>query len=384
MKKIIIFLLIISFIIPFSVIAETNKDVNITKNAKSSILIEATTGKILYNKDANKVSSVASLTKMMSLIIFFEFIEQGGMKYDEIITVSENAKNTGGSQIWLETGEKISVNDLLKAIVMASANDAAVALAERVSGTEEAFVDKMNKKVKELGLKNTNFKNCVGFDEKDHYSTAYDMAIIAKELIKHEQIFTYSSVYEDYIRKNTTNKTWIVNTNKLVRFYEGTDGLKTGFTDAAGSCIAVTVKRNNLRFIAISLGYSDTTIRNAETMELLNYGYNQYKVKLLYKKGSIVGKTTLDKANETEINLIAEKDAIILQKKTEEEMEYKTEIKLNNIEYPIKKGEKIGTIYIKENNKIINKVSLVAEKDIKKVNIIKLYFTNLKNILTGN
>lgn len=384
MKKLIVLMLIISFIFPFTVLAETNKDVNITKNAKSSVLIEATTGKVLYNKDANKVSSIASLTKMMGLIVIFEFMEKGGMTYDEIVTVSENAKNTGGSQIWLETGEKISVNDLLKGLVMASANDAAVALAERVSGTEEAFVEKMNQKVKDLGLKNTNFKNCTGFDEKDHYSTAYDMAIIAKELISHEQIYTFSSVYEDYIRKNTANKTWIVNTNKLVRFYEGADGLKTGNTDDAGSCIAVTAKRNNLRFIAISLGYQDTTTRNAETMELLNYGYNQYKVNLLYEKGSIVGKTTLDRANEKEINLVAEQDVVILQKKTEEDKKYKTEIKLNNITYPIKKGTKIGTVYIKDNNQVVNKVSLISEKEIKKINIIKLYFNNLKNILTGN
>ena len=386
MKKVVGYcLVIILMTFPLLTLAENKKDeINITKNAKSAIMIEATTGEVLYNKDANKIVSVASLTKMMSLIIFFEFMEKGGMTYDEIITISENAKSIGGTQIWLETGEKISVEDLLKGIVMASANDATVALAERVSGTEEAFVNQMNKKAKELGLKNTNFKNCTGFDEKDHFSTAYDMAMIAKELINHEEIFNFSSIYESYIRENTNNKTWIVNTNKLVRFYDGADGLKTGWTEAAGSCIAVTAKKNNLRLIAITLGYDNTTTRNAEAMELLNYGFNQYKVNLLYKKGSVVGTTTLDKAQAKEIKLISAEDILILQKKTEEEKKVTTEIKLNNISFPIKKGDNLGTIYIKDGKSTLKKANLIAEKDIKKVSIINLYFNNLRNVLTGN
>lgn len=347
-------------------------------------MIESTTGKVLYNSNANKISSVASLTKMMSLIIVFEFMEQGGMTYDEFITVSKNAKEMGGTQLWLEEGEQISVKDLLKGIVMASANDAMYAVAERVAGTEEAFVNMMNKKVKELGLKNTNFTNCVGFDEKDNYSTAYDMAIIAKELITHEEIFTFSSIYESYIKEDTEEKAWISNTNKLVRFYEGADGLKTGWTEEAGSCIAATAIRNNLRLIVISLGYNETTTRNSETMELLNYGFNQYKVKLLYSKGSKVATISLDKASEASINLIAKEDILVLQKKIDSDITYDTEIKQENITYPIKKGDILGTIYIKENNEIITKSSLVAEKDIDKINILKLYFINLRNILTGN
>lgn len=386
MKKVVsYFLVIILITFPSLILAVNSKDeINITKNAKSAIMIEATTGEILYNKDANKIVSVASLTKMMSLILFFEFMEKGGMTYDETITISENAKNIGGTQIWLDVGEKISVEDLLKGIVMASANDATVALAERVAGTEEAFVNQMNKKVKELGLKNTNFKNCTGFDEKEHFSTAYDMAIIAKELINHEEIFNFSSIYEAYIRENTNNKTWIVNTNKLVRFYDGADGLKTGWTEEAGSCMAVTAKKNNLRLIAITLGYANTTTRNAEAMELLNYGFNQYKVNLLYKKGSVVGTTTLDKAQAKEIKLISSEDILILQKKTEENKKVTTEIKLNNISFPIKKGDTLGIVYIKEGRSTLKKANLVAEKDIKKVSIVNLYFNNLKNILTGN
>lgn len=222
MKKISIIILLSLFlnVIPISVFAknnEENSDVNLTKHATSSILVEATTGEIIYKQNPNKISSVASLTKMMGLIIIFDFINKGGTTYDEIITVSSYAKSMGGTQLYLETGEKISVNDLIKGIVMASANDAMVAMAERVSGTEEAFVKKMNLKAKELGLKNTHFVNCTGFDEENHYSTASDMAKIAMELVNnYPEIYKFSSVYESYIRENTSNKTWIANTNKPV------------------------------------------------------------------------------------------------------------------------------------------------------------------------
>lgn len=222
MKKISIIILLSLFlnIIPISVFAknnEENSDVNLTKHATSSILVEATTGEIIYKQNPNKISSVASLTKMMGLIIIFDFINKGGTTYDEIITVSSYAKSMGGTQLYLETGEKISVNELIKGIVMASANDAMVAMAERVSGTEEAFVKKMNLKAKELGLKNTHFVNCTGFDEENHYSTASDMAKIAMELVNnYPEIYKFSSVYESYVRENTPNKTWIANTNKPV------------------------------------------------------------------------------------------------------------------------------------------------------------------------
>lgn len=222
MKKISIIILLSLFlnIIPISVFAknnEENSDVNLTKHATSSILVEATTGEIIYKQNPNKISSVASLTKMMGLIIIFDFINKGGTTYDEIITVSSYAKSMGGTQLYLETGEKISVNDLIKGIIMVSANDAMVAMAERVSGTEEAFVKKMNLKAKELGLKNTHFVNCTGFDEANHYSTASDMVKIAMELVNnYPEIYKFSSVYESYVRENTSNKTWIANTNKPV------------------------------------------------------------------------------------------------------------------------------------------------------------------------
>ena len=339
-------MLLIVSLLPINIYAlETNsRDVDLTPDAFSSVVIEATTGQVLYNKNANKPHEVASLTKMMGLILIFEAMEKNALKTDEILTTSENAKNMGGSQIWLDTGEKISVDDLLKGIIMASANDAMVLMAERVSGTEEAFVSQMNKKAKELGLQNTYFKNSTGLDEDGAYSSAYDMAIIAKELIKHEKVFDYSKNYESYIRENTDNKTWITNTNKLVRFYDGTDGLKTGMTDKAGSCMTVTTKRNGLRLIAVTLGFPNSKIRNQETMDLLDYGFNQYETKIIKKKNDVVGQLTLEKATKDKIDLVLKDDAVIINKKQDKEKEYTYDVKTYDVVYPIKKDTVLGEV----------------------------------------
>lgn len=381
MKKIMIIFLITSLFVPCVALAN---ETDITKGASSAVMIDYDTGEILYNKNANSKKSVASLTKMMGLLLIFEKIDDGSIKINEQLTVSKNAKEMGGTQIWLEEGEKISVDDLLKGITMASANDAMVLMAERVSGTEEAFVEEMNEKARTLGLKNTNFVNSTGFDEEGSYSSAYDMALIAKELIKHKKILDYTSKYEDYIRENTENKTWIVNTNKLVRFYQGVDGLKTGYTDEAGSSIAVTAEKNGLRLIAISLGYDNTTTRNSETMALLDYGYNQYESKTIFSKGKKIKEVKLNKANKNKVNLILSEDVKVTVKKGENDKTYTYDIKLNTINYPIKKGEKIGKLYLKDGNKILREVSLVSDSNIKKASIFKQYLRVVENYFTGS
>lgn len=381
MKKIMIIFLITFLFVPCVALAN---ETDITKGASSAVMIDYDTGEVLYNKNSNSKKSVASLTKMMGLLLIFEKIDNGSIKINEQLTVSKNAKEMGGTQIWLEEGEKISVDDLLKGITMASANDAMVLMAERASGTEEAFVKEMNKKVKELGLKNTNFVNSTGFDEEGSYSSAYDMALIAKELIKHKKILDYTSKYEDYIRENTKNKTWIVNTNKLVRFYQGVDGLKTGYTDEAGSSIAVTAEKNGLRLIAISLGYDNTTTRNSETMALLDYGYNQYESKSIFQKGKKIKEVKLNKANKNKVNLILSEDVKVTVKKGENNKTYTYDIKLNTINYPIKKGEKIGKLYLKDGNKILREVSLVSDSNIKKASIFKQYLRVVENYFTGS
>lgn len=379
MKKVISLFLIAFFLVPMMVFA----DPDITSGAKSAVMIDYSTGEVLYDKNGNERRSVASLTKMMGLILIFEKIDNGSLKKDEILTTSKNAKEMGGTQIWLEEGEKISVDDLIKGITMASANDAMVLMAERISGTENAFVKEMNDKVKELGLKNTHFVNCTGFDEEGNYSSAYDMAIIARELIKHDKVLNYTSKYESYIREDTDNKTWIVNTNKLTKFYKGVDGLKTGFTDNAGSSLAVTAKRDNLRLVAITLGYSNTNIRNSEAMALLDYGYNQYESKLIFKKGDFVRSIDLNKGL-SKAKLYLKDDVVVLSKKGEEVGDYSYKIKLCDISYPIKKGSKMGSFVLKSADKIISETDLIVNENIEKANIFKQYLSVVRDIFSGS
>ena len=216
-KKGIIILLLISIFLPS---IKVRADESLLQNAKSGLLMEVSTGKIIYEKNIHEKTSVASMTKMMGMVLIMEALEDGKIKLEDMVVVSKNASGMGGSQIWLEEGEKISVLDLIKGIMMASANDGIVAMAEYIGGTEANFVKMMNEKAKSLGLKDTNFVNPTGLDEKDHYSTAYDMALIAKELISHEEILKYTSIYEDYLRKGTDRQFWLVNTNKVVyKFY---------------------------------------------------------------------------------------------------------------------------------------------------------------------
>lgn len=346
--------------------------------------MDASSGQILFEKDKDKRVAPASMTKMVAQIIILENIENGNLSWDEKIKTSENAAGMGGSQIWLQPGEEMTVRDLMKGITMASANDAVVAMAERLGGTEEKFVEMMNNKVKELGLKNTNFVNPTGLDEDNHYSSAYDMAMISKELLNHEQILEFSSVYEDYIRVDTPNKFWVVNTNKLVRFYQGADGLKTGFTDNAKYCMAVTAKRDNMRLIAIVLGEDSGKVRNSETMEMLDYGFNLYKVDLVKSKTDKVGTIKIDKANKEEINVYPKKDITILGKKSESSLKYDVEFKKDNVTLPLKKGSVVGSIIVKNGNNIISSEEAVINEDVKPIGFIKLFLNNFKDITTGN
>lgn len=378
MKKIVICLFLIC-LLPIKVFASEN----IVPNAKNAILVETSTGKIIYEKNRDERVSVASLTKMMGLILIFERIENGQLKYTDKVTASMNASGMGGSQIWLETGEVMTVEELLKGIIMASANDAIVAMAEKVAGTESAFVDMMNEKAKKLGLSNTNFVNCTGLDEKNHYSSAYDISIIARELMKYPDVFKFTTNYEDYLRTNSENKFWLVNTNKLIKTYNGADGLKTGMTDNAGYCMAVTAKRNNMRLLAVVLGEREGKVRNKETASLLDYGFNLYEVTTIKNKGEVVGETYFDKADNDKINIIVNEDVTILKKTGELEKEYNSEVKLDNFKLPLKKGEKIGKLLVKDGNEIVKEVDIVSDRDIRKTSFLKLLWNMFKGVMTG-
>lgn len=383
MKKIIAVFLITLFIFPC--LCKANEEgLDLVPNGKSAILVEASTGEVIYEKNVHERYAPASMTKMMSLLLFIEAIEKGVMTWNEIITVSANASSMGGSQILLETGEKMSVYDLFKGVAVASGNDATVALAERVAGTEQAFVNKMNEKVKALGLKNTHFVNCTGLDEDGHYSSAYDMMVIARELVSHEKIFEFSSIYEDYLREGTDRKFWLVNTNKLVRFYQGADGLKTGYTDDAGYCLTATAKRADMRLLGVIMNEESSNTRNQEMMALLDYGFNQYTVEKILTTTSKVKTITIDKAKNQNIDIVPSKEITLLHKKADEKKNVTFEIKLNDLKPPIKKGDVVGQIIVKEDEKTSRIENVTVASDVEKANIFNLFFRHLNNTLVGN
>ena len=383
MKKIIAVFLIALLMIP-SLCSATEVGLDLVPNGKSAILVEASTGEVIFEKNSHERYAPASMTKMMSLLLFIEAIEKGVMTWEENITVSANASAMGGSQILLETGEVMSVYDLFKGVAVASGNDATVALAERVAGTEGAFVNKMNEKAKQLGLKDTNFVNCTGLDEDNHYSSAYDMMVIARELVSHEKILEFSSIYEDYLREGTDRKFWLVNTNKLVRFYKGADGLKTGYTDNAGYCLTATAKRNEMRLLGVIMNEENSNIRNQEMMSLLDYGFNQYETEKILNTTTKVKTVKIDKAKNQEVDIVPLKDITLLHKKADEKKNVTFEIKLNELKPPIKKGEVVGQIIVKENDTTSRIEDVTVSKDVEKANIINLFLRHLNNILVGN
>ena len=379
MKKILIFIfLLIS--IPM-VKAEVE---DLAPNAKSAIMIEASTGEILFQKNKDEKLAPASMTKMMSMILIMEEIENGNLKWDEMITTSERASSMGGSQIFLKAGEKMSVEDLLKGVAIASGNDAVVALAERIAGSEEAFVKRMNARGKDLGLKNTNFVNATGLTADNHYSSSYDMSLIAKELVKHEKILEFTGTYEDYLRKDTKSPFWLVNTNRLVRFKEGVDGLKTGFTNEAGYCLTATMKKDGMRLITVVMKEETANKRSADTTKMLDYGFNVYMIQSILDEKTIIEKRKVELGKDLMTEIIPKENITILNKKSDElkNITYKTNI--DKIVAPIKKGDKVGTIDILEDNKVISTIDATVKNDIDKASIITIYLRNLKEIVSGN
>lgn len=380
MKKILILFLFL-FCIPI-IKAEEVED--LAPNATSAIMIEASTGEILFQKNKDEKLAPASMTKMMSMLIIMEEIENGNLKWDEMITTSERASSMGGSQIFLKAGEKMSVTDLLKGIAIASGNDAVVALAERISGSEESFVKRMNARAKDLGLKNTNFVNSTGLTEDNHYSSAYDMSLIAKELVKHEKILEFTSTYEDYLRKDTKSPFWLVNTNRLVRFKEGVDGLKTGFTKEAGYCLTATMKKDNMRLITVVMKEEDSNKRSADTSKMLDYGFNVYMVQTILDEKTTIEKQKVELGKKLTTEIVPKESITILNKKNEEikNITYKTNI--NKIIAPVKKGDKVGTIDIIEEGKVISTIDATVKENIEKANIFTVYLRNLKEVVGGD
>lgn len=363
---------------------QTDVSLNLASNAKSAIMLEASTGKIIYEKNSEEKLPMASMTKMMTLLLIMENIEDGNLKWDEMITASEHAASMGGSQIFLEVGEQMSVEDMVKGICIGSGNDAAVAMAERIGGTEENFVKMMNEKASKLGLKNTHFENSCGLDSDNHYSSAHDMAIIAKELVRHEKILEYTGTYEDYLRKNTDNSFWLVNTNKLVRYYQGVDGLKTGYTSTAGYCITTTAKRNNMRLITVVMGEPSSSIRNSETTAMLDYGFNTYQIDIILSKDTVLSKEKVTLGKQEYVEIVPKEDINILNTKTGTKRNVTYEVQLDNIKAPIKADDSVGKINIIENNQTIMTIDATVKTTVEKASLFTSYYRDLVDMMKGS
>ena len=381
MKKIVFILIsLFSFLFIKNVSA-----VEMEISAKSAILVDFNTGKVLYSKNENEPLAMASMTKVMSMLLIMEKIDDGSLKYDDIVEISTESSSMGGSQIFLNPGDKYKVIDLLKGVAMASANDAVVALAEKTYGSKEHFIEAMNKKAESLGLKNTHFVNVHGLDEEGHYSSAYDMSVMARELLKHEKILDFTRVYEEYLTKPDGSQIWLVNTNKLVRFYDGVDGLKTGFTQKAGYCLTATGKKNNLRLISVVMGEGSIEKRSSDTVKLLNYGFNTFKVNLIKNKSEILGKVNVQKGKKENVDVVLVNDLIELLNASDKPSNYKFKILVDKITAPVKKGDVIGKVKVLNDNGIlISQVDITVNENVLKANLWDLFKRNLKYNLVWN
>ena len=368
----------ITFLISFRVFAT----VDLAKNSKSAILIESTTGKILYEKNSNEKRSPASMTKMMTLLLTTEALENGKIKLNDMVHVSKNASSMGGTQIFLEENSEISVETLLKGISIASANDAAVAVGEYIGGTLDNFVSMMNNRCKELGCKNTEFKNPHGLDEEGHLTTAYDMSLIARELVKHESVLKLTSTYEDNISVSGENH-WLVNTNKLIRFYKGIDGLKTGYTDNAGYCLTATMNKNNMRLISVVMGSDTKDNRSSDTIGMLEYGYSMYGSNTVIKKDEFNGTLHIENAKVRDIKYYLDTDINLIVDKNVRDVNYKTDIELFKVKAPLKKNSKVGVLKLYYDNKTYS-YDLVVHEDIEKASYFKVFSNLLKDVFSGD
>lgn len=377
MKKI-CFLLVL-FLCPFCVFA-----IDLASNAKSAIIIEPTTGKIIFEKNSNERLEPASMTKIMTLLLTFEAIDNGRVSLDDMVNISKRAEDMGGSQMFLEAGSNIRLEEIIKGVSIASANDGAIALAEFIGGSVENFVDMMNKKVEDLGLSNTHFANPHGLHADNHYSSAYDMAIMASNLISHEKVLNYTSIYEDYFNKPDGSRTWLVNTNKLVRFLEGVDGLKTGYTSEAGYCLTATAKKGNVRYITVVMGEPSSDIRSSETANMLNYAFNSFKLNTILDKSQELGTIYIDKSKQKTAKIVVKNPVTELISKEKDIPNYTYNLKVEKITVPIKAGTKVGTVEILDNEGlIVREEDVTISYDIEKCNLWETFLENLMTIIKG-
>lgn len=369
----IILILIINLVVPMRTLAE---DDPLNINAKSAVLMDYNTKEILYEKNPQEKVYPASLTKIMTLILGMEALESGKISLNDEVRISAHAASMGGSQLWLEEGETQTVENLFKAITIRSANDAAVALAEYIAGSEEVFVKMMNEKAKELGMNNTNFMNASGLHHENHYTTAYDVALMSAELLKHEKIHDWLTVYMDemLVGKKKDKVQSLVNTNRLIKEYEGTTGIKTGSTSQAGYCLSASAKRGNLHLIAVIMGSDTSKIRFEESKRLLDYGFANYDSVTIGRKGDSIGKVLVQKGTSQYLEAVLERDAYLLLPKGQSKEIAKEIVLPDYVNTPIKTGDVIGKLIIKIEGQEVDRVNLVAKNDVERATIKDMFF----------
>ncbi len=356
-------------------------EINLAPKAKTAVLIEAKTGTILFEKDKNIRLAPASMTKVMTLSIIFDYISQGKLDYEDVLETSEYASKMGGSQVYLAVGEKQTLDTLIKCICVASGNDAAVTVAERIAGSEAVFVSMMNDKAKELGLKNTNFTDCTGLNFKGHYTSAYDMAIMSMYLINnHPEVLKYTSIREDYIRQDKSNPFWLVNTNKLIGVYDYVDGLKTGWTEEAGYCLSATGKKNNMRLISVVMGYTSPTERNSESVEMLNYGFSNYEIVNILNQGTKIKECYNIKLSPSNVTLIAKEDVYIVKRINEELKEVNFDYRYDMSNERIINKEDVGYIDVYYGKRLNSTIGIIMYGEVKKNNFFEVFLEVIKNI----
>ena len=349
-----------------------------TSQPRSYILMDYDTGTVLAESNSTESCPIASVTKVMTMLLCMEALQSGKISMDDMVTASEYACSMGGSQIYLEPGEQMSVEELLKSVAVGSANDASVVLAEHIMGSETAFVDAMNERAKALGMVNTHFVNCNGLDEDNHYSSAKDVAIMSRELLKHNAIHPFLSIWMDSVRNGEFGLT---NTNKLIRFYNGAIGIKTGSTSNAKYCPSSAATRNGLTLIGVVLGAETTADRFETAKQLLNYGFSNYKIDTVIDEKISFGSVDVIKGKENSVNAITQSSFKRLGNKQSGNSTETKVVLNNNIKAPVNKGDIIGKVEIVENSKKIGEVNLVADKSVLRLNFIDIFGKLLANVM---
>jgi D-alanyl-D-alanine carboxypeptidase (penicillin-binding protein 5/6) len=354
---------------------------NLAASARSAILMDADSGTVIYEKNSHDKLPPASITKIMTLLLIMEALDDGKIKLSDKVQTSEYAASMGGSQIFLEPGEEMSVDDMIKGIALASGNDASVAMAEKLAGTEQQFVTMMNERAQQLGMNDTQFSNPNGLPVANHFSSAHDIAVMSRELLKHSEVTKYTGLYQDYLRKSSEKPFWLVNTNKLVRFYSGADGLKTGFTSEAKYCLSATAKRDNMRVIAVVMGEPDTKTRNAEVSQMFDYTFAQYMNHSIIKEGESMGTLKIEKGVAPELPLVAKHAYSVLLKKGSQTKDIRYELKINGpLKAPVQIGQPIGKLVVYQGDQVLKEFDVDAPLSVERAGwwrLLKRSFSGL-------